>query len=131
MSSAATQRAIYERLAGDYDVTSLVQAVYDHVPQDAAFPYVVIGDSTEAQWDTDDSTGTEATVTIHVWSRFRGRSETKLIQDAIYQSLHRYDLPIDGVHTVTVEWEYAESFLDPDGLTRHGVQRFRIISENE
>lgn len=104
--------------------------IYDHVPQDASFPYVVIGEGTATQWDTDDSTGSDATVTIHTWSRYRGRKEVKEMQRQIYNALHRYDLPVTGLNTVTVEWEHSETLLDPDGLTRHGILRFRIITEN-
>ena len=40
-------------------------------------PYVVIGDDTSAQWDTDDTVGSENTLTLHVWSRYYGRAEVK------------------------------------------------------
>lgn len=128
MMELEIQKAVYARLISTYDLNV---PVYDHVPQDAAFPYIVIGDSTAIQWDTDDSLGTESTITIHVWSRFRGREEVKEIQGQIYDALHRHELDIDGCHTVTCEWEHADSFVDPDGITRHGVSRFRILAERE
>jgi hypothetical protein len=128
MNSLEIQQAIYNRLAGIYELGA---TVYDHAPQDEEFPYVTIGEGTATQWDTDDSLGSEETVTIHVWSRYRGRKEVKEIQAEIYDALHRYELPVTGSHTVTVEWEYADTFLDPDGLSRHGVQRFRITTEQQ
>lgn len=125
MNSWALQQAIYTRLSDQLSVE-----VYDHVPQDAAYPYVTIGEGTESEWDTDDSLGIDATINIHVWSRYRGRKEVKQLQDQIYAALHRYDLPVSGADTVLVNFEFADSFVDPDGLTRHGVQRFRIITED-
>lgn len=132
------QKAVYERLKAFTALTDLladdprfsgsVPAVYDHVPQEAVFPYVVIGDDMSVDFDTDDTTGSDTEVTVHVWSQFRGRGEVKKIQREIHNALHRHDLSVDGsVTTVTAESEEARSLVDDDGLTRHGVQDFRVL----
>lgn len=122
----ALQQAVFTRLSD-----ALTVDVYDHAPQDVAFPYVTIGEDTAIPFDTDNSIGAESTITIHVWSRYRGRKECKQIQREIYNALHRYELPVTGAHLVTVEFETGRTFLDADGLTTHGVQTFRIITEEE
>jgi hypothetical protein len=124
MNQGNLQAAIYTRLD-----SQLTVPVYDHVPQDAAFPYVTIGDDTSVQWDTDTNKGSTDTLTIHAWSRFAGRSQVKAIMKSIYSALHIYNLDITGASTVLCQWEFGETFLDPDGVTRHGVMRFRIIQE--
>lgn len=124
MMQSAIQAAIFEQLQ------PLGFPVYDHVPQGSAFPYIVIGEDTSNQWDTDDSVGTDATCTIHVWSRERGKREVKLIMDAIYERLHRSEFAIVGGSLIECQGEFAESFLDPDGLTRHGVIRFRLTVDS-
>jgi hypothetical protein len=129
MKEWSIQEAVFKRLKDYEPLTDLISAVYDHVPQNAVYPYVVIGDDTSIAWDTDDSLGSESTLTIHVWSRLRGRKETKLIQEQIYNALNRYELEITGLHTIDIISEFAETFLDADGITRHGVQRFRLITE--
>lgn len=137
----AIQQAVYTRLSGWAALDALLArhsdlpgpAIYDHVPQprDASdnglFPYVVIGDDSLEEWDTDDAVGYSATLTIHVWSRKEGRKETKDVMGAIYDALHRYDLPVSGYHTVLVSWESGETIVDTDGKTRQGIQRFRIV----
>jgi len=120
MMQEEIQAALFEQLS------TLGYPVWDHVPQGSAFPYIVIGEDTSNQWDTDDSVGTDATCTIHVWSRERGKREVKLIMDAIYERLHRSEFAIVGGSLIECQGEFAESFLDPDGLTRHGVIRFRL-----
>lgn len=140
------QEAIYDKLIGDNTLKSALApnvqdstkgAIYDNVPQavdsgsDSVFPYVTIGDDTMLDWDTDTSQGKEATLTIHVWSRYRGRKEVKEIQGIIYDALHLSNLIITGYHSVLMLSEFSETLLDPDGLTRHGVQRFRLIVEKE
>jgi hypothetical protein len=131
------QKAIYDALSNDYALGQIVTGVYDSVPQaldagnDSAFPFVTVGDDTAIDWDTDTSVGKEATVTIHSWSRYRGRAEVKQIQGAIYEALHLSQLNVVGYTTVLCLSEFSESMVDPDGLTRHGVQRFRIIIDKE
>lgn len=110
-------------------------AIYDIPPQQqisedpSKFPYVVIGDDTAAEFDTDDRNGQETTVTLHVWSRYRGKKEVKQIIDALYTALHTLQLSIQGQHTVFCYWEFAESVPEPDVLLQHGVTRFRIVTQ--
>jgi len=61
MRQAEIQKAVFDLLVIGVDPTP----VYDDVPQGASFPYVVIGDDTSIPWDTDDSVGSESTLTIH------------------------------------------------------------------
>lgn len=143
---ADIQVAIYGALINDSNLAGLLAdnveipytpAIYDHVPQpldgsnNIDFPYITIGDDTNLAWDTDTEFGLESTITIHSWSRHRGRLQVKQIQDAVYESLHDKDLVVNDSHTVLCLYEFSESFLDSDGLTRHGVQRFRVIVEDE
>lgn len=103
--------------------------IYDDVPQDAAFPYVTLGDDTHLAFDTDDSLGAESTIVVHVWSRYRGRKEVKEIQSLIYERLVRQFIPVQDHDLITIEFEYSDVIMDPDGMTRHGVQRFRVLTE--
>lgn len=128
MNQWPIQVAIYQTLTNDTAIMARVTGVYDEVPQDATFPYIVIGDDTGVQWDTDDTLGAESTLTIHVWSRKAGRKETKEIMQLIYDALHRQELDITGMHSVVCQWEFSETLLDPDGVTRHGVTRYRSIA---
>ena len=125
----AIQSSIYNALKGDSTLLASVTGVYDDVPQSLDpgkgkdFPYVTIGEATHVEWDTDTELGTEATITIHTWSRARGRKEVKEIQG------HRASLIVLGYNLVGIDWIQSDSFMDTDGLTRHGVQTFRITIE--
>jgi hypothetical protein len=121
----ALQQAVYDTLSAHPGIPT----VYDDVPGDAPFPYVVIGEDTHVPFDTDDSLGSESTITLHTWSRYRGKKECKEIMALNYDALTRQALSLDGYDLITIEFEYSEVTLDPDGITRHGVQRFRAIVE--
>lgn len=125
------QRAIYLALTGSERLMAQVEGVYDATPQDETFPYVTFAADSEEQWDTDDSHGFEAIAEIHVWSQYRGQGEVKRIQQSIYNALHDVSLTVIRHHVVLCLWESAQQFVDPDGLTRHGVQRFRVILVQE
>jgi len=125
------QKAIYAKLTGSTSLMALVSGVFDHVPPKQAMPYIVIGDDTAIDYDTDNSVGVEATCTIHIWSDYRGRSEAKKIMAAIYSLMHRQPMAIAGLTVIDVQCEYQEVGVDPDGLTRHGVMRFRVVTDKE
>lgn len=129
----AVQGAVLTALQAHAPLTALVTGVYDNVPQAddsglaTAFPYVVIGEDTGREWDTDTEIGGDFTVRIHTWSRYRGRKETKEIQGAVYDALHRATLAVTGYAFVTCDFQDSDTIVDNDGLTRHGVQSFRIL----
>lgn len=130
---AVVQSAIYSRLTGYAALTALLangsSGVHDHVPQDDnAFPFVSIGNLSASEFDADDRTGANVSVTVHTWSRYRGKKEANEIMDQVYAALHRYDdLSVSGYNTVDVQWDGLTTIMrDPDGLTYHGVQTFRV-----
>lgn len=124
--STAVQQIVYDALTAYGPLTA---TVYDSTPQDSAFPYVTIGEDIVNQDDTDSELSVAASVTVHVWSRKRGRKETKELQGHIYDALHRAALTKAGFKVVSMDFQTATSFVDADGLTRHGVQEFRMLLE--
>jgi hypothetical protein len=123
------QKAVFTNLEADGVITAAGIPIYDDVPQDSVYPYIVIGDDTGIEWDTNDTTGIEATITIHAWSRERGRKQVKTIMGYIYDALHRKSLAVSGLSVVDCVWEFSETLVETDNITRHGVTRFRITAE--
>jgi len=131
-SSLAFQQAVYAALAASAAVKALVgdpARVYDDVPEGAAFPYISIGDGTVADWGTKTTIGAEVTLTLHAWSRHGGRKEAKQILDAVHGALHQQPLAMAGHTPLDVRFEFAEDFLDEDGLTRHAVARYAVKTQ--
>ncbi len=104
-------------------------AVYDHVVQNAAFPYEVVGEPNGVDHDTDDTLGWDAELTIHQFSRFRGFEEVERIQRENDDALNRTEPALVDGRIVTLHRVSVDGVLDPDGLTRHGIHRFRAIIE--
>ena len=129
------QQAIYEKLLANNDIVARSIPVYDEVPEPCDsgslenFPYIVVGDDQSAAWDTDTELGADITATIHTWSRYAGKKETKELQGLVYGALNRAEFTISGYHVVMCDFLTSQSFLDADGKTRHGVQTFRFVIE--
>ena len=118
------QTAIFQALE---NISEPVYAM-GSVPDNVTDRYVVLGEKTLNEWDTDGLTGFDVTMTIHTWdTSAANRSFVALenLQQSIYDLLHRATLITNGYNVIGVEQEMCEPMLDPDGLTRHGVQRFR------
>lgn len=97
--------------------------VYSNLPDNVTAPYVVIGDFTKNEWDTDGATGFNVTVTVHTWSVQRSMGEINAMMQTVYNALNRADLAVSGM--INLDFESDDLIRDPDGLHLHGIQRFR------
>lgn len=124
------QKAVYAALAGDAGLGALVgDRIHDGPPRSLAFPYVTLGDGRATDWSTGTEAGTEHRLQLHTWSRERGKAECWAVLDAIRAALDA-DLPaLDGHALVNLRFEAADVGQDRDGITWHGVARFRAVTE--
>lgn len=128
------QQAVYSALTGASAVTALLasaSAVYNHVPQDSAFPYITFGVDTAADWGTKTEQGQAHTLDVHVWSRYRGTKEARQVLAAVYGVLHEQPgaLSVSGHTVVEVRYRFSRVVRDPDGLTYHGVAQYQVLTE--
>jgi hypothetical protein len=133
VSLFAAQEAVYAALSASGVLQGMIGnpvRLYDMVPPAAAFPYVTLGDISARDYDTRDRDGFEQIVILHVWSRARGRKELKTIMQAVYDTLHHASLTLTGADFVSCRFQSAVTQQERDGLTLHGVMRFRIIVQH-
>lgn len=123
-AALAVQTAVLTEL-----VSALSEPVYDHVPEDTNFPYVTIGDDSQEDWSADGLEGEIHVLTIHSWSRYRGRKQIKEIMDSVKDALHEQSLTLMGHDLISMRWESSETILEDDGITYHGTQKFRALTQ--
>ena len=124
----ALQTTIYSTLSNDNTLTNTLGAgVFDEVVENASYPFVALGEETAIDYSTKDLDGGEFTINIHVWSQYKGAKQTKEIMDRIHDLLHDSSLSVSGFNLVNLRFEFSDILRDPDGVTRHGVMRFRAI----
>jgi hypothetical protein len=126
----ALQKALHAALVADAAVAALVGArVFDAAPRDATFPYVTLGDARASDWSTGTESGAEHRLTIHAWSRSRGKAECWAVLAALRAVLDDAALALDGHALVNLRIAADEVGRERDGITWHGTARLRAVTE--
>jgi hypothetical protein len=128
--SLELQIAIVSRLKATAAVMDLIaDRVFDSVPEDAAFPYVTVGEGDETSDDVDCIDGFEISLDVDVWSREVGFPEAKAISDAVRRALKSPQLSISTNSLVYFRHRQTRFVRDPDGKTSHAVLTFEAFAE--
>jgi len=137
MTQVAITKAITGELRANTALTNMLvdyagaDGIFYHVPQNFnAYPYVVVYDIDLNSDNSDLTLAFDGVINIHSWSDKRDVSVIGDIMKEVYNSLNRADFIIDGYLLIDIMQENEIVLRDPDGITLHGVQRFRIILQN-
>lgn len=122
------QEAIYSLLSTDSTLLAMVTGVYDHTPQDTAFPYVTIGEAECRDVSNLAASGVEANFGIHIFSREAGHKETHQIMERIYTLLHNTSPAVSGQTVVSMRIISADVMLERDGFTYRGMMKLRVVT---
>jgi hypothetical protein len=120
------QQAVYAKLTGHAPLMALVSGVYDEVPEQVAHPYVSLGSITENVEDAHNQRGLEASVVLHVWSKYRGFKEAAGILAALDAALDRQPLTVAGFRDVSIAHQQHTELRDPDPDIRHINVSYRV-----
>lgn len=128
MTTAAwpLQEAIVGKIDGDEQLAALISGVYDHTPETARYPYVTVGLITEVPDNAHATPGVHSTVTLHIWSKYRGAKQALQILGHLDRLLDRKPLTVQGFRDVSIAHEWHETMRDPDPDIRHIPVRFRV-----
>lgn len=125
------QVALLAVLEGDDELMAQISGVFDYVPEDAAYPYVVIGEAVETPDNRHGGLGRQTVVTLHIWSKYRGHAQGLAIGARVMALLDHRPLTVPGLHHVATRYEMAMTLTDPEppGDIRHLVHRYRVLTE--
>lgn len=117
------QKAIFDALGASSELTALVgDRIYDHVPDDAVFPYVVIGDDSFSR----DLWRHECFVTILAFTEQVGLTGVKRLASIINTALD-VELVVDGYNTVEWSAEDLNFSLEDTEATQMAEAEFRYL----
>lgn len=131
-SEHGLQKAMFQRMTDDAVMKVLIgddtQRIFDHVPENKAYPFVVI-DMSSVPWDTSTEKGEEIDVQVDVWSDEEGSEQAWAV---INRTRFLFDdkeagLVIPGYNLVRLHRSVSD--VVRDGPLFHGVQRFTAITE--
>lgn len=120
------QQAIYDALAGDPLVMSMITSLSDTPEQNQRHPYVLLGDATGAPQDLLIETGATITETLHIWDRDAPISRAALIMGYMVNVLHGRKLTLASAQAVDCFVEFSE--INRDAEFVHGILRVRVIT---
>jgi hypothetical protein len=130
--SLLVSAAILARLKADAGVVAVVaQRVFDVVPPEADRPYVSLGQPQVIPIRTGYGCdpGAEIAVAVHGWTIGPESVVSRQLGAAIVAALDEHELVMTGHRTVLCELQQNQYLEDPDGITKHSVATFRILTE--
>ena len=118
LGTTELQTAIYALLN-----SGLSYSVYDYVPEESAYPYIVISeDSGTSGEDTKDNYSRDIRQTLNIWSDYKGYKEVKQIADAIAALLDT-DLSVSGFQVIDIRHDLQ---CLREGKLRRGILDINI-----
>ncbi|MFO0389890.1 MAG: DUF3168 domain-containing protein [Alphaproteobacteria bacterium] len=129
-SHFSLQKAIYELLTGDTALMNLITGVHDKVPENAQFPYVMIGDIACADWASKTTSGMECNALLTVYSREGGRRQAMQIMERLYALMHDADMGVDNHTLVMMRFASSAITLESDGETYRGMMRYKVLLQS-
>jgi hypothetical protein len=132
------QQAMFFILDKDPTLRNQVNGIFDFVPNNYPYPYVQIGEFTSSSYLTFTNYGEEVIATVHVFCRNQeipgGPQGSRQAQEIMY-SINR--LLAAKIFPIGEEWADVGCWLDsthvllePDGITWHGILKYRIVATN-
>ncbi len=112
---ASVLTSIVTQLKASSSVTTLATGgVFNNVPQDTAYPYVVVGAPNETRWDCWGAPGKTLSVQVEAVSNSRGDKEAVGILNACIAALH-FQRPTVANHNLAgIVYDEGNSYKDPE-----------------
>ena len=129
VQSQTLRKSINQALKASSDLAALLGGVriYDRPPEPAGFPFSTVGQSALRDWSAGSEDGADQRLTVHVWSPFGGKKHMRDIIKAVRTSLNDWPLAA-GRERITLNHEFSEARLDPEGDSFHGIIRYRATT---
>jgi hypothetical protein len=121
------QKRLYEILTQDLELMELVTGVFDVVPDEQSFPFIMIGKDTLNDFGSHSTSGFEGSCDVDVYSQAHGLKEAKEIASKVYTLLHEIDLALEGFPTLSFRCDMLDIFKEPDNRTIRALLRFKLL----
>ena len=112
-----TQEAVYKRLLEDDQLVEKVRGIYDYVPKESDYPFVVLSQAYTTPYTTKTTFGEQIEIQLDIWSTYHGQKETTSIAQLIQGSLTS-DLSVDGAFILSQEIKSIEVVEEDTDLYR-------------
>jgi hypothetical protein len=127
--------ACYAALTADATTMSLVTGIFDgEAPVNQPFNYITMDQDTQVSDNVMGKGGRECTITFGIWTQgSMGSKVTLSILDAMTKALDHKSLTLSTATPAQIctwaELDNYNSLQETDGLTYHGIPRFRFKTQ--
>ena len=95
MATEEVQRALFNTLTADAILMDTLTGVYDHIPPNASYPYLVISAIDEQDVANDDALGSALQVTLNIYQKAEGRKAVLAILKRLHALLHHGSMSVN------------------------------------
>ena len=117
-------KAVYVALDATTGLTGIISESLSNADP---FPKIWIEDGGADDWSNKDDNGLEAFLNLHVGSQKEGTKEIRGLMDKCHGALHNVDLVLANGQSVLCQFVRHDVVIDSDGITRHGIMRFKLL----
>lgn len=117
-------KAVYVALDATTGLTGIIS---ESLSNTDPFPKIWLEDGGADDWSNKDDNGLEAFVNLHVGSQKEGTKEIRGLMDKCHSALHNVDLVLTNGQSVLCQFVRHDVVIDSDGVTRHGIMRFKLL----
>lgn len=106
--------------------------LYDHAPEDPVFPYLSYGAMRLQDIGGDETPLQSHQMTLHLWSRYSGRSEILSLLEqvkAVLSDEAAFEMALSAQNLVSLSFLYTDVLRAPDGRTHHGLLRLSVLTD--
>lgn len=123
------QKLIAEKLLQDETLNRFInKRVYDMVPPNPIFPYIVLGQDTSKAWNSKTNLGSDIVFVLHIFTRDKGRRELKNIMNNVHEILTKEEICLESHFLIQLYPEFMQSYIESDQMTCHGVIRLHALA---
>ncbi|MBL4617068.1 MAG: DUF3168 domain-containing protein [Robiginitomaculum sp.] len=128
----ALQEAIFSHLQQDANVQAVLGSpvrLYDDPPAEPIYPFASFGRHQSRDTDADTFALNEQTLSLHIWSRYRGKREAQQILEAVRGSLNDMPPAMNGHRLVSIRTVFADVLRARNGRIFQAILRLRALTQ--
>lgn len=129
------QKAVVAKLDGDAEIKALIgnpARIYQKVPANAKFPYIVIGDSQRVDDHVQFLASEEIYISLHIWNNWSNTEAlvtSKRIESRSKNLIHDANLSLSQNRCVLIHFDSARDGAAESPALCHRIVSFRALTD--
>ncbi|PHR60846.1 MAG: hypothetical protein COA47_06455 [Robiginitomaculum sp.] len=126
------QEAVFSHLQQDTNVQNALGSpvrLYDDPPSSPMYPFVSFGRHQFRPLDGDQAALIEQELSLHVWSRYSGKTEGLQVLQALREAVQSIPASMDDHVLIDLRVVFADTLRAKDGRVFQSILRLRALTQ--